>query len=201
MKKKVFVAAAIVACIAILGAGTLAYFSRTVVTHNVITSGEIDVSVHEQVPEGTEIRDQENKLTGYQVTGVMPDKTVEKVVWVTNDAQQPAWIRVQLTNTIRNKTGSELDNTQNGVDMVQYLQDAAHESKWKLIDGWYYYTEPLSPGAKTVPVLDAVYFAKQMGNDYKESTIDLKVVVQAVQSKNNPMPEGGLSQIPGWPQG
>ena len=49
MKNKLLVLGAMVCLIAILAAGTLAYFTTNAVTHNVITSGEIDISIVEKV--------------------------------------------------------------------------------------------------------------------------------------------------------
>ena len=41
--------------------------------------------------------------------------------------------------------------------------------------------------------------AAEMGNVYQESTCDLLVEAQAVQSDNNPL-TGALWEIPGWPE-
>ncbi|MEI3100614.1 MAG: hypothetical protein V8T45_01915 [Oscillospiraceae bacterium] len=47
MKKKLLVLSLIVICIAILAAGTLAYFTGGVTAHNVITTGGVSVELIE----------------------------------------------------------------------------------------------------------------------------------------------------------
>ena len=200
MKNKLLVLGAMVCLIAILAAGTLAYFTTNAVTHNVITSGEIDISIVEKVPDGTPRYDEEGKLLGYTIEDIMPDKTVTKDVKIHNDTIEPAWIRVKLIHTIKNKAGDTLHNTVNGVEMVQYNVPEANASKWVKDGDWYYYTEPLAGGADTASLIETVYFAAEMNNDYQECTIELSVEAEAVQSKNNPIPTGGdVTDIPGWP--
>lgn len=196
MKKRVFVAAVIVVCIAMLAAGTLAYFTDEVETHNIITSGEIDISLFEQVEEGAEaIRNEDGEVIGYRFSDVLPGKTVQKQVQVLSNTAQQAWVRVQLSHTIT-KDGKVLPKEKNGVEMVQYTVN----SKWVKIGDWYYYPTPLNGGSSTEPVIETVKFAEEMDNAYQNATVTMDVKAQAVQVKNNPIPEGGdLSLVAGWP--
>ena len=66
-------------------------------------------------------------------------------------------------------------------------------------DGWLYYQEPVAVDGATTPAFEAVHMAAEMGNVYQESTCDLLVEAQAVQSDNNPL-TGELWEIPGWPE-
>lgn len=200
MKNKLLVLGAMVCLIAILAAGTLAYFTTGAVVHNVITTGEIDISIVESVPDGTPRYDEEGKLEGYDITDIMPDKTVTKDVKIHNDTIEPAWIRVKLIHTIKSEDGETQPNTLNGVEMVQYNVPAANASKWVKDGVWYYYTEPLAGGADTASLIETVHFAAEMDNRYQDCTIELSVEAEAVQSKNNPIPEGkDVTDIPGWP--
>ena len=200
MKNKLLVLGAMVCLIAILAAGTLAYFTTNAVTHTVITTGEIDISIVEKVPDGTPRYDEEGKLLGYTIEDIMPDKTVTKDVKIHNDTIEPAWIRVKLIHTIKNKAGDTQPNTLNGVEMVQYNVPEANASKWVKDGDWYYYTEPLAGGADTASLIETVHFAAEMDNRYQDCTIELSVEAEAVQSKNNPIPEGkDVTDIPGWP--
>lgn len=201
MKKRVFVAAVIVVCIAMLAAGTVAYFTDDVVTHNIITSGEIDISIVEVAEENALPIKKDGKIIGYSFADLLPDMTVKKDVKVSNDASEPAWIRVKLAHTITGKDGkTTLENVVDGVEMVQYAVPAANADKWVEHEGWYYYTEPLAAKAQTVSVMENVLFAKEMDNDYMECKVELTVKAEAVQAKNNPIPEGkAVYDIPGWP--
>jgi len=200
MKNKLLVLGAMVCLIAILAAGTLAYFTTGAVVHNVITTVEIDISIVESVPDGTPRYDEEGKLEGYDITDIMPDKTVTKDVKIHNDTIEPAWIRVKLLHTIKSEDGETQPNTLNGVEMVQYNVPEANASKWVKDGDWYYYTEPLAGGADTASLIETVHFAAEMDNRYQDCTIELSVEAEAVQSKNNPIPEGkDVTDIPGWP--
>ena len=64
MKKKMYVIAAILVVLAILGSGTLAYFTTRVVTHNVITSGDIDIQLVETAIKNDQEVDYVNNSTG-----------------------------------------------------------------------------------------------------------------------------------------
>jgi len=200
MKNKLLVLGAMVCLIAILAAGTLAYFTTGAVVHNVITTGEIDISIVESVPDGTPRYDEEGKLEGYDITDIMPDKTVTKDVKIHNDTIEPAWIRVKLLHTIKSEDGETQPNTLNGVEMVQYNVPEANASKWVKDGDWYYYTEPLAGGADTASLIETVHFAAEMDNRYQDCTIELCAEAEAVQSKNNHIPEGkDVTDIPGWP--
>ena len=48
MKKKILLVAAVVMCLAIATAGTLAYFTSEDTAHNVITSGDVNIELVEQ---------------------------------------------------------------------------------------------------------------------------------------------------------
>ena len=50
-------------------------------------------------------------------------------------------------------------------------------------------------------LFNEVLFSSAMGNEYQNCTAKIFVSAQAVQSANNPIPEGGtVTDIPGWPE-
>lgn len=201
MKNKLLVFGAIVCLAAILAAGTLAYFTDDVVTHNVITSSEIDISVQENVPNGKPIVDPETKeITGYSIEGVMPKTTETKEVKVRNDSMQTAWIRVQLTHVIKNKAGTKMPNAVDGVELIQYPIPEEVKDNWIEKDGWYYYTKPVSGGAATSLLIKEVKFAPEMDNPYQECTVELSVNAQAVQYVHNGDETDNVMDARGWPK-
>ena len=55
-----------------------------------------------------------------------------------------------------------------------------------------------APGDK-VALFTEVAFAETMPNEYQDCTVEIDISAQAVQVKNNPVPEAGYTTIPGWP--
>lgn len=66
MKKKILLVAAVVMCLAIATAGTLAYFTSEDTAHNVITSGDVNIELVEQTKkeDGTLVEFPEEGIKG-----------------------------------------------------------------------------------------------------------------------------------------
>ena len=95
MKRKLVLTSAVVLILALLAAGTFAYFSKDTRATNVITTGTINIELNDSITGGTVVKDGD-KVTGYTISGVMPGQPVEKIVSVTNTGTSPAWLRVKL---------------------------------------------------------------------------------------------------------
>lgn len=68
-------------------------------------------------------------------------------------------------------------------------------------DGYYYYSKIVPAGESTKVLFENVCFAKEMGNEYQNCKVYIDVFAEAVQSDNNPIPEGGsVTDIKGWPE-
>lgn len=185
MKKKILFVAAVLVCIAIAAAGTLAYFTSSTTAHNVITSGKIDIELVEKtIEDGVEVDFPEDGISG-----VMPGTSVDKIVTVKNTGTSDAWIRVALEATIVSASGEPLS-----VDVMTY----GIESGWVLgNDGYYYYTDSVAPGASTSTLIEEVHFAPKMGNEYQNCTANLVVTAQAVQVTHN---GETVMEAVGWPE-
>lgn len=205
MKKKLFAASMITICLAVLGYGTLAYFTDEAVAHNVITSGGVDVEIVEKQDTGEDFPED-------GVHGVMPGGTVSKIVMVKNDENSSeAWIRVRVDvgisqggNSILNPTIKDLPLTvtnQEGEE-IHVIQLDYNTGDWTQDEkGYWYYKEPVASGALTEPIFENVYFAPEMDNTYQDCKITIDINAQAVQTANNAIPEGGnVTMIPGWPE-
>ena len=189
MKKKNLVLVALLALLVGLAAyGTVAYFSGEAHVTNVITTGTVDVELIETW----------NPEDG---KGVMPGQTVSKKVEVENTGSGDAWVRVHVETSAVDAAGAPLDPgliSLVGTDVT----DEDGKQVWVPGEGgYYYYYEPLAPGAMTaLPLFTAVKFDGQMGNQFQGATIEVAVSAQAVQSRNNPIPDGGtVTDIAGWP--
>lgn len=188
-KKKLFAMMALVIVLAILGTGTLAYFTTRALVHNVITTGGVNIELEE-----TMLNDKGQEIPFVDQTGVMPGQEISKIVRVTNkDAE--AWIRIQVVETIDEKADSE------NVIRINYNLGTA-PTQWTEKDGWYYYNKPLANGETTEPLFKGVTLAgREMDNKYQNKDIVVSVSAQAVQAANNAIPDGGnVTDVKGWPK-
>ena len=214
MKKKLLVLATLAICAAIVATGTLAYFNAETQAHNVITTGRVDIELVEKTKDdsGTEI-----DFPTDGVSGVMPGASVSKIVSVKNVGEAEAWIRVWV-NTAISEPGDPITNPTikclpleievNG-QMVPVITMDFDTENWVYEDGYYYYKQPVpvyeekadgSVVGVTSTLFNKVTFAKEMGNEYQNCKVMIDVAAEAVQSKNNPIPENGdVTDIVGWP--
>ena len=188
-KKKLFAMMALVIVLAILGTGTLAYFTTRALVHNVITTGGVNIELEE-----TMLNDKGQEIPFVDQTGAMPGQEISKIVRVTNkDAE--AWIRIQVVETIDEKADSE------NVIRINYNLGTA-PTQWTEKDGWYYYNKPLANGETTEPLFKGVTLAgREMDNKYQNKDIVVSVSAQAVQAANSAIPDGGnVTDVKGWPK-
>ena len=184
-KKKIIAMMALVIVIAILGTGTLAYFTTKAVVHNVITSGAVGITLKE-----TMLDENGNEVT-YEnpEDNKMPGDSISKIVRVQND-DEPAWIRIRVTKLVNEKADAK-----NAITINYNLGTAP--TQWTQKDGWFYYNKPLAKGESTDPLFKFVDFdGKKMDNDYQNATIEINVEAQAVQSANNGTK---VLEATGWP--
>ena len=184
MKKRLLIVSALVLVLAILGAGTLAYYTSMTTVHNVVTTGGVKIELVEkmQTPEGGE-KDWENQ------SGIMPGQTVSKIVRVKNKPESAeAWIRVKVETAVK-VDGQALDP-----DVIVLDFD---RTNWTERDGWFYYNKPVPTGAETTNLFEEVFFkAVEMDNDYQNATVTIDVSAQAVQTANN---GATVLEAKGWP--
>lgn len=185
MKKRISAIAVVVICLAILATGTLAYFTDAEQAHNIITSGNIKIALEEYFP-GSE-KDPEEENT-YVLEGVMPSQTVTKEVRVKNTGVGDAWIRAKLNYEF---SPSDLSDDVITIELQPGWIDGG--------DGWYYYNEIVAAENYTDYLIKEVTFAPEMGNEYQNSTLTVKVEAQAVQAKNNVPESGSVLDVAGWP--
>ena len=188
MKRKLLLLSVMVICIAIAAVGTLAYFTTDAVAHNVITTGGVDIELHEYT-------DGEKTQPFKDLSGVMPGMTVTKIAQVENIGASAAWVRVKLTPAIKladNVTQSDDFTVNTGL-----VKPDVNTADWELgSDGYYYYNKPLAAGETTTPVINSVTFDVAMGNEYQGATATVDIVAQAVQVANNGKT---VTEATGWP--
>ena len=187
MKKwKIVALCTVLACLSIVASGTLAYFTAQETAHNVITSGGVDIQLHEFSERGNE------ELVPWQdVDGVMPGAEISKIVTVENTGASDAWVRIKVEKTVYLADGDK----GNPEVMKLDIKDAF----WTEQGGFYYYNSALKPGETTPPLFTTVTFDPKKGKQYQGSTAHIDVKADAVQVANNPVEGNNVLDAQGWP--
>ena len=182
MKKKLLVCAFIAICLSIAAYGTLAYFTYEDTSTNIITMGNIKIEL-QQLRAG-------NPTPPDEVIDVLPGIEVEKTVQVKNVGDNPAWIRIAVSEAIElaNGTAAENNGTLIGYDL--------NTDDWTEQDGYYYYKDVLRPDEITKPLFTTISFSDQMGNQYQQSQAYIQISAQATQVAHN---GETVWEAAGWP--
>ena len=190
MKKRFFACAILVLCIALVGQGTLAYFTSRGTATNVITAGNISIELVEegQKPDGT-WDDFDKVHKGSHVDGVMPGMDVAKRVYVTNTGDFPAYVRVKVDQAVELADAAAVE--QQGAVTIDF-----NTTDWTQKGEYYYYNTKLAPGASTEYLFEKVTFNGLMDNRYQNAEITVDVTAYATQVANN----GSTAlEAAGWP--
>lgn len=174
MKEKLSVVAILAIFLAIMSAGTWAYFTTSEQVHNVITTGGVDITLHEWA-------DEAKTEPFVDLEGIMPGRQVTKIPEVENSGENPVFLRVKLTKGITWAEGAEIADE---VDLDKVSIDLNTEY-WIEQDGYYYYRKVLPAGETTEPLFTTVSFDVSMDNVFQNAQIHIDITVQAVQSANN----------------
>lgn len=181
MKRKILILSVLAILIAMIAAGSLAYYTADTKAHNVITTGDVAIRLNEWADEARTEKF-ENQ------TGVMPGKDVTKIVEVKNVGTGSAWVCVQMFVDVYAENGEGLPPEPVKLDI--------NDTDWTYQDGYYYYNKPLAPGATTEPLFTTVSFDEQMGNEYQNAKAMIDITAIAVQSANN---GETVLEATGWP--
>ena len=183
IKQRLFVLSFLAMVFIFLTQGTLAYYTTVGKATNVVTSGDIELLIHETTDQGTEFP----KEGVY----VLPGDIVSKEVKVENVCTHPFYLRVKVVYGIDSQELSAEECFRLNID----------EENWQLIDGWYYYKGTVEPGMTTPNVFSKVEIVgNKVDNAYLGKTLGLTVVAHAVQSENNPVEGTDTFMASGWPQ-
>ena len=188
MKRKLLLLSVMVICIAIAAVGTLAYYNTNAVAHNVITTGGVNIELHEYADEACTTDYDTNK------TGIMPGMTVDKYARIAlAEDSADAWVRVKFEKKITFAAGNEhAEGKTPNLDLVELtIPEGWSDGR----DGWYYLEAPLTSNTP-VFALTSVTFNKTMGNEYQGATATVDIVAQAVQTANN---GETVMDAKGWP--
>lgn len=159
---------------------TLAYYTTTGKATNVVTSGDIQLKIHERTADGSEFPD--------EGVYIIPGDIVSKQVSVENVCGHPFYLRVKLVSGSNNQGLSAEDCLKMNIDT----------SNWTYRDGFYYFNRILQPGETTPALFTQVEIVgSKVDQSHIGSMLSLTVNAYAVQSENNPAEHPW--DAAGWP--
>lgn len=182
LKSRLVAISLVAIVLTLLTQGSVSYYTTIGTATNVITSGNLEMTIRETTDQGT----------AFPSEGVyiMPGDVVSKVVTVENTCDHPFYLRVKLVYGIDSQ---ELPSE-------EFFKLNINTENWTLKDGWYYYTGILQPGKETPAVFSKVEIVgNHVDNRHLGKILSLSVLAQAVQSENNPIRDNDTSTAQGWP--
>lgn len=166
MKKKIVTLSLVVAlaATAVIG-GTLAYFTDTDEKTNVLTVGNVDITLTEPNWDKTGSKDAEDAY---------PGEPLAKDPTVTNDGANPCFVRVKVEwdeniGPMEYRTGYESGK----------LGEGWVDGK----DGYFYYEGVLEVGETTDALFDQIVVPVELENDDTDTAYNVVVSAQAVQAQ------------------
>ncbi len=183
IKLKLLTIAVVAFFLTLVTQGTLAYYTTVGKATNVITSGGIDMRIHETGFGGVALPSDGVYL--------IPGDVVTKEVKIESLSAEPFYLRVKMVYGINS-------DTLPADDCFKLNINPEH---WTYRDGWYYYNDVVEAGEMTPRVFSEVKIVgEKVDNGYIGKTLTLTVLAQAVQSKNNPLTDGKTYTAVGWPE-
>ncbi|WP_312461026.1 hypothetical protein [Proteiniclasticum sp.] len=186
--KRIIAVLAITSILAVMVFQTLAFFTAEDTALNRVTMGNVALILNDNTidPETKEI--EPFPPEGFEL--VMPGDVVDKIVSVTNDGDNPIWVRVRLDRSlILANEAADIDFNVLGLDL--------NDEDWtEGEDGWFYYNEILEPDETTENLFTQVTFPTSLGNAFMNAEVEIDVLAQGVQSQNNGVT---VQEATGWP--
>ncbi len=190
MKRKIL---ALVLCVAMLAiavvGGTLAYFTDADEKTNTFTVGNVDITLTEPKWEESGKAEAED---------VYPGEALAKDPTVTNDGNNPCFVRIKVEGLDQFKT------TFNGA-MITYRTDyveGALGTNWVLhTDGYFYYTKVLAVDATTDALFDQVVIPTALVNNADAAPIVVRayaVQAQGARPSFAAVEEMTVAEIAEW---
>lgn len=179
MKKKIISIALVVAMIAIIAAGSFAYFTDTKSTDNVFTVGNVKIKLTEPNWENQGKIDAE---TVYAGEALAKDPTVE------NTGKNPCFVRVKVEGLGQFGEGKMITYESGSNYTPNNMNDG-----WEYYNGYFYWTKPLvvvgteneswnaGLASKTAPLFDRVRMPVGLTGD--EEVQPIVVTAEAVQAQ------------------
>ena len=168
-KSKLLLFALVAILLTVLTQPSLAYYTTIGKATNVVTSGDIQLMIHEKTADGSDFPS--------EGVYIIPGDIVSKQVSVENVCGHPFYLRVKVVSGSDKETLTPEDCLKMDIDTVN----------WTCVDGYYYYNRILQPGEITETLFTQVEIVgSKVDQTHGGSTLSLTVNAYAVQSENNP---------------
>ncbi len=127
---------------------------------------------------------------------IMPGQVVQYEVGVKSTDNGNAWVRVRLEFVFKDKDGHVMPHTSEQLDLL--IEQELNDDSWVLgEDGWWYYKKVLAGQETSSLLLESLAFSgPNITSAYARGTLEMTVICQAVQSKDN---GGNAMTAQGWP--
>lgn len=172
MKKKIISIALVVAMIAIIAAGSFAYFTDTDSADNVFTVGNVEIALIEKNADGS-VFTQDQKL----LPGSKTENNVAKIVTVENTGTEDAYMWIEVWVPAALDDGDDNSPTAPGLGNSLHFNYGKTVTETKATylgskeingvsyNGYVHFVKgsaPIESGASTVQLLDQVYMDKNV---------------------------------------
>lgn len=188
MKK--FLVITLAACVLMTTAGfaTFALVNANKSAANTFTYGNVKISLSEKF-ENAE-------------TVIMPGVTVKRDAAVTNEGNKGCFVRIRVNDKFVINEPRVMATMSGGNINASDCSYKFAGSGWVIKDdGYAYYDTLLKPGEKTKPISISAVFSNNLNESLSNSQFATGTKAFAVQSDNNPIPDGGtVADIKGWPE-
>jgi predicted ribosomally synthesized peptide with SipW-like signal peptide len=189
MKKEISAIVTAIALVALIAVGsTLAFFTGKGEVNNVITVGNVGISLTEP---------------NFKDSGiVVPGQTVVKDPTVTNTGGNTVYVRCRLEITGLETESAEVTAKRN-TDLLEGIafgdeKSSGPSSNWALSeDNYYYYQGKLAP-TENVRFFNSVTIPKGWGNELANRQFHINVTAEAIQADNFAPSKDGTGRITGW---
>lgn len=173
MKKALLLLIAILLVFAVVSATLANDNTKEGRTRNVITTGEVKISINEATEVNGVIHE---GLSSIEFTDVLPGQTTSKIVTIKNEAEK-CWLRVKVEIAV--------DPTpEDGSKPSELIVPNIDSNLWSYSGGYYYFRKPLETN-DIAAMFDKVLFAPSIGNAYAGSQAKMIITAEATQYVNN----------------
>lgn len=186
MRKKIIILSIAIGlvCTAAIG-NAVAYFSESSEVKNIITTNSLGVGIVEDSNQTISINDSQ----------IVPGIEIDKPVCIENTDKETEYVKVTVTKywaeiDTQDCTLRKEDSDASVIDLITKNKEDWIILSDEIIDDEnnetliLFYKEPIKSGEKTSNVFDLVKISPEIDNSYTHSSIQINLLVEAVQATN-----------------
>lgn len=188
MKKRFLVITlAALAVMSLAGYGTFALINANRQAQNTFTYGNLKISLSETTENPQMV--------------IMPGATLNRSTVVTNVGSKDCFVRIRVDDRFINSTPVAKAVSTGSIKSTDCSYKLSGNGWLIKDDGYAYYEKALKPAEKTPELNISAAFGIDLDENLSNSKFETGTKAFAVQSDNNPIPEGGTTaDVKGWPE-